>query len=723
MNQKAPNREQAAAVSRDSIPATESSRSSIECGMSARPKTTVGRNRVQVKPWIWLAAASLLIVIVCAGLGAAWVSGLDISKLEQPLPEPSLVLDADGRTVAKLASSKVTPVGPADVPIHLKQAVIAVEDRRFYEHRGFDLRAMARALYRDVQAGSFEEGGSTITQQLAKNMFLNADKTVTRKLMELAYALKIHYSYTKDDILLLYLNSIYFGEGRWGVESAALHYFGKRTGQLSLTEAALLAGLPKAPSRYSPVQHPEAALERRNLVLQLMREQQLLTESAYTAAVAEPLRLQPAPADPMKGQYSSFVDHVLDEAEALYGFTEQQVLTMGLRIHTTIDQKAQQAAEAVLANASLFPPPSPDGQLVQAGVVVMDPANGKLRAIVGGRGKPVYRGFNRATELKRQPGSAFKPIAVYGPALEQGYGPQSRLYDGELNIGGYRPRDWDGRTRGEVSLTEAVTRSWNIPAVWLLNELGIDKGLDFAARAGMQLPAADRQLGLALGGLSEGVSPLQMAQAYSALANLGTMHDAHAIERITTMDGQLLAEAKPQARAVTEPRHAFMLTSLLREAVASGTGQSASLPNRPVAGKTGTTQLPDTAELASIGANGAKDAWFVGYTPELTAAIWVGYDRTDSQHYLTTSGGSLPAVLFRELMSRALEGTPVRDFPVPPELLRLLQQQQAEEKARLQREEEKAREKEEKEEKSEKREKKEKKERAHERSEREKDDD
>ncbi|WP_284642884.1 transglycosylase domain-containing protein [Paenibacillus silviterrae] len=620
------------------------------------------------KPLLWGLLIALLTTVLLGGAGMVWVNGLDISKLEHPLPEPTFVIDAGGQPVSQLSSSRIVPVPLNDIPLDLRNAVIAVEDRRFYDHAGFDLWSIGRAVLRDLKHGSLKEGGSTITQQLAKNLFLDSDKTFNRKFKELGYAIKINFTYSKDEILELYLNSIFFGEGRWGVEGAAQQYFGKPVQKLTLPESALLAGLPKAPSLYSPMRNKEKALERRNLVLSMMREQHFITEAAYQEAVATPIMLKPNHGETLKGKYPSYVDYVLEEAERLYGFTEQQVLTMGLRIHTAMDTSVQQAAEQLYREDSWFPA-GPADQPVQSSVVVIDHKTGAIRAMVGSRGEQVQRGFNRATQLKRQPGSSFKPLAVYGPALERGYTPESTLYDGDLNIGGYQPKDWDGQTRGQVSLREAVLRSWNIPAVWLLNEIGLDAGMDYLRRAGIQLPKADRNLSMALGGLSEGVSPLQMAQAYGALANQGVLQRAHAITKITTKEGHPLVEALPQPTQLTKPMHAYTLTLLLQEAVASGSGKAAALGGRPVAGKTGTTQLPATAEFAQIGANGAKDAWFVGFTPELTAAIWLGYDQTDRNHYLTTSGGAVPAVLFRELMTRVLKDVPASPFPVPQEVL------------------------------------------------------
>ncbi|HEX2972097.1 MAG TPA: penicillin-binding protein 1A, partial [Tepidisphaeraceae bacterium] len=648
----------------------------------AAVRTPKPRKRSWRRPVLLALALAGTAGAALAAAGAVYVRGLDISKLEHPLPAPSYVLDAKGQPVSQLSSSRIEPVTLAQIPMDLRNAVIAVEDRRFYDHSGFDPWSIGRAVLRDVRSGSLAEGGSTITQQLAKNLFLDSDKAWSRKLKELGYAIKINATYSKDEILELYLNSIYFGEGRWGVQGAAQQYFGKPVDKLTLAESALLAGLPKAPSAYSPVKHMPQALERRNLVLSLMKEQHFISDQQYQAAVATPIVLNPSSgADSLKGKYPSYVDYVMDEAQSLYGFTEQQILTLGLKIQTAMDVNIQQAAEETFKNDALFPQ-SPGDQLVQSGAVVLDQHTGEIRAIVGGRGNQVYRGFNRATELKRQPGSSFKPLAVYGPAIEKGYTPDSMLYDGDLNIAGYKPRDWDVQTRGQVTMREAILSSWNIPAVWLLNEIGIDAGMAFVKKAGIPLPPADRTLSIALGGLSEGVSPLQMAQAYSGIANGGVLQKAHAITQISTQDGHVLVEAKPQSSQLTTPVAAYTLTSLLQEAATSGTGRGASLDGRPTAGKTGTTQLPATAEFAPIGGGGAKDAWFVGFTPELTAAVWLGYDQTDAKHYLTTSGGAVPAQLFRQIMTRALQGVPVTDFNVPEEV-RAAQEKARQEQERL----------------------------------------
>lgn len=616
-------------------------------------------------PKLWRNSAIITLLIILIGIGgtALWIASLDISKLESPLAHPTFIYDKDGNKVSQLSSSKIVPVSIDKVPVSVREAIIAVEDRRFYDHQGVDLRAILRALTRDLQAGDFSEGGSTITQQLAKNLFLPSDKTIGRKLKEAGYAFKIESDLTKDQIMEAYLNYIYFGEGRWGIQNAASFYFGKNVEDLNLEEGAMLAGLLKAPSIYSPLKSMDKALERRNIVLSLMNEQEYISESEYLKAKELPIILNNGLEGELSGNYASYVDYVIEEALSSYGFTEDEILGSGLQIYTQMDQSVQKAAEDVYNDDSFFPPDKPS-QIVQSGIVIVDHANGGIRGLVGYRGESLFRQFNHASQLKRQPGSSFKPLSVYGPALEKGYTPYSKLYDGPLNIEGYQPLNWDYQNRGSVTMQEAIENSWNIPAVWLLNEIGLDAGIDFAERVGIPLGNDDHNLSLALGALTNGISPLQMAQAYSSFANLGVMNKAYAITKITTYDGEVLIQAKPEAIIVTDPRTAYTMTLLLKNVVDNGTGKNAAI-GRPTAGKTGSVELPPTKEFEGV-AKGVKDVWFVGYTPELTAAVWMGYDKTDREHYLTISGGSGPAVVFREVLSRALLDKPVVKFKIPP---------------------------------------------------------
>lgn len=611
--------------------------------------------------------ALVAVVSLCtfAAVGATlWVRSLDISKLANPLLAPTQLIDKNGGLASEISSSKIVPVSLERIPLHLQHAIVAVEDKRFYDHAGVDAVGILRALMQNVRAGEVAEGGSTITQQLAKNMFLSHEQTLSRKVTEAGYAFKIEQTYDKERILETYLNQIYFGEGQWGIQKAANTYFGKDVADLTLPESAMLAALPKAPSHYSPFKNKEKALERRNLVLDLMLAGNYINEADYRQAVAAPIVLAEQKQESLRGQYPYYMDQVIEEAIEKYGFTERQLLAGGLHIYTRLDPAVQAAMDKAYGNESLFPKSAPD-QLVQSGAVILDPYTGGVLGLVGGRGEHVFRGFNRATQLKRQPGSSFKPLVVYAPALEKGYGPNSRLYDGPLDINGYRPTDWDKRTRGEVTLREAVIRSWNIPPVWLLNEIGLQTGQSFVQKMGIPLAKGDNNLAIALGGLQEGVSPLQMAQAYGAFPNLGVMMPAHTIEKITTADGRVLVEAQPSPVTVMSPSSAFTMTGLLMDAVREGTGSNAAM-NRPTAGKSGTTQLPAGAPFEGI-EGGSKDAWFVGYTPELVGAVWIGYDQTDRNHFLNTSGGYSSAIVFREMMNLALQDVPATSFKQPPD--------------------------------------------------------
>ncbi|AJY73952.1 transglycosylase domain-containing protein [Paenibacillus beijingensis] len=609
--------------------------------------------------WALLIAAGLIVVGCAAGWGVfrMLVAVQDVSLLDKPLPSATIIYDHTGNEASRIAQNVIEPVGYDAMPKHLIEAVVAIEDKRFFEHDGMDLRGIMRALFTNITAGGTVQGGSTITQQLAKNVFLSHERTWKRKWSEVLLARKIEENYDKPKIMEMYLNKIYFGEGAWGIKRAAETYFGKPVSRLTLSESALLAGLIKAPSALTPYKHPEKAKERRNLVLETMREQGFIDEQTCKQASRIPVMLKGAKPDRTNGiKHPYYVDQIIREASNLYGLSENDVLHGGLRIYTEMDPHMQQTAERVYANDSLFPESSSD-QLIQSGSVLVDPRDGGIRALVGGRGDQPFRGFNRAVQLKRQPGSTMKPIAVYTPALERGYSPEDTLLDEPVDFGGYQPKNAGGSYHGEVTLYEALIHSYNVPAVRLLDEIGIDAGMDAAARFGLKLTDADRTLGLALGGLQEGVSPLEMAEAFGVFASDGVRMPAHTIKRIETADGAVLAEAgSPSGVKTTEQLVARTMTAMLEGVVREGTGEAAALADRPVAGKTGTTQMPGT------NGEGAKDNWFVGYTPQLVCAVWLGYDQSDSSHFLTTTSKAAAAV-FHAIMSEALQDEPVQPFP------------------------------------------------------------
>ena len=593
-------------------------------------------------------AALFLIVVNVA------ISMSDISALKDASPHPTVIYDREGRVASEISTSKKEAVGIKRVPTHLVQAVVAMEDQRFYHHSGIDYVGTLRALIHNLSAGKTVQGGSTITQQLAKNVFLTHDRTYKRKIKEMLLAKKIEREYSKNEIMEMYLNNIYFGEGAWGIKRAAEIYFGKEVDRLTLGESALLAGMIKAPSVLNPFKDFQKTMKRRDLVLDRMVELGFITEKEKKAAMGQEIVLEGKRLDNDARRFPHYVDYILEEAVSRYGLTANEVLNGGLQIHTELDPKMQQAVESVYKNDDLFPAGGKD-QIVQSGAVLIDPSTGGIRALVGGRGKHTFRGFNRASQLKRQPGSTMKPLAVYTPALESGYDLDSRLLDKPTNFGDYRPKNHDGRYRGEVTMYEAVVDSLNVPAVWLLDQIGVDRGMETVRRFGIPLDEKERQLGLALGGLNGGTSPLQLAQAYSAFANRGVMVEAHAIRRIEKPDGELVAQWYKKSVRVTSEEVAQKITYMLKGVVDEGTGTAARIPGRPIAGKTGTTQLPG-------GGDGAKDNWFVGYTPQLVGAVWLGYDKTDGNHYLTTTGGQTAARIFREMMAASLKGEPVQSF-------------------------------------------------------------
>lgn len=582
----------------------------------------------------------------------------DIRSLKAGLAQSTIICDQNGEVASKISANKNEAVPIEQVPDHMKNAVVAIEDHRFYDHNGIDLLGIIRAFFRNFKAGEVVEGGSTITQQLTKNALLSPEKTYKRKIEELFLAREIEKEYTKDEILELYLNQIYFGEGAWGIKRAALKYFGKDVKDLTLSESALLAGLIKAPSEINPYADYDKAIERRNVVLEQMRKYKFISASEYEKAVNEKLVLNDKGGDPFRDKYPYYVDHVIEEAIQEYGLTQDDLLTGGYQIYTELDPDMQTAMETTFKNDKLFPVGTKD-QIVQSGAVLLDPHTGAIRALVGGRGKHVFRGYNRATQLKAQPGSTMKPLAVYTPALEEGWEPNDELKDEKMSFGDYEPTNYNHQYKGMVPMYEAVKDSLNVPAVWLLNEIGIEKGMNAVKRFGIHLEKGDRNLGLALGGLEKGVSPLTMAEAFSVFPNEGERIQAHAITKIVDMDGNTVAKWKEKKTKVTTKAVSDKMTTMLLGVVEQGTGKGAHVPGREVAGKTGSTQVPID------GINGVKDQWFVGYTPELVGAVWVGYDKTDENHYLTTTSSEGAALIFKEIMEDALKDSEPSSFHVP----------------------------------------------------------
>ncbi|WP_020060173.1 transglycosylase domain-containing protein [Bacillus sp. 123MFChir2] len=575
----------------------------------------------------------------------------DISALKQAVPQPTVIYDANKEVAATLSSSKTDGIKRKDIPDVMVEAVVAVEDKKFYEHRGVYYSGIFHAIVKNITAGEVVAGGSTITQQLAKNVFLTQDRTFSRKFKEYFIAKKIERTYTKDEIVEMYLNQIYFGEGAWGIKKAAKTYFDKEVKELTIPEAATLAGLIKAPSMYSPFKDFNKSITRRNVVLSLMKEQGYITEKQFQIAQDEGLSLHRGVEDKYKGKYSQYVDYIVREAMNKYKLTQNEILSGGYHIYTELNPKMQEAAEEVVNNDNYFPKTTSD-QIMQTGVVLMNPKTGGIPALVGGRGTYQFLQFNHAVQLKRQPGSTLKPLAVYTPALEQGYEVYDVLKDKPLEINEYKPKNSGNVYHGNVTMYEAMANSYNVPAVWLLEQIGLEKGLKSLERFGIPLQEKDRSYALALGGMSEGTSPLVMAQAYATFANDGVQMEAHAIQEIQDGEGNTVGRWLKKEVHVTDEKTAQKMTYLLKGVVEKGTGKKAKLKNVETAGKTGTTQLADESK------KGSKDSWFVGYTPELLASIWVGYDKTDNEHFVP-AGSPITTTMFRDIMNKAI-GKPIQ---------------------------------------------------------------
>ncbi|MBT2689514.1 PBP1A family penicillin-binding protein [Bacillus sp. ISL-47] len=590
----------------------------------------------------------LLTIILLTILFFAFLAATaNVESLKEGLRQSTVIYDKDGDTAANLAANRAEGANIEELPDYVGNAVVAIEDERFYKHNGFDIKGIARAFFSNLFAGRITGGGSTITQQLAKNALLSPEQTYKRKAEELFLAVEIEKNYKKDEILQMYLNQVYFGSGAWGIEQAANKYFSKTPQEITISESALLAGLLQSPSALDPYNHYERAMERRNVVLGKMKEHKMISVQEYENAVNEKIELKEGTKSKQERKYPYYVDAVLDEAINQFGLTQEEIFTRGYKIFTEMDQNLQSSLEKVYDKDSIFPP-GMNGEIVQSGAVLMDPQTGGVRGLVGGRGEHVFRGFNRATHIKAQPGSTLKPLAVYTPALEEGYSPTSMLKDEPVTYGDYTPANASGQYSGEVSMYKAVEDSINVPAVWLLNEIGLDKGLDALDRFGIPLEKEDEYLGIALGGMRKGISPLKLAEAYSTFPNGGKRHNAHLITKIVGPTGTIIAERDKKTVKVTSKTVSNQMTSMLLNVVESGTGSATKMEGFQIAGKTGSTQLPYND------INGTKDQWFVGYTPNLVGAVWLGYDQTDREHYLSKSSSETAVPVFRAIMEESL---------------------------------------------------------------------
>ncbi len=549
-----------------------------------------------------------------------------------------------------------------EIPQMMLDAIVATEDQRFYEHSGIDFFSIGRAVVKDVIARSAVEGGSTITQQLAKNVFLSADKTFFRKATEASIAVALEHEMSKQEILTMYLNRIYFGKGVSGIKQAASYYFDTDLEHLQLWQVATLAAMPKAPNRYNPINDTEASMNRRAVVLNLMQEQGYIT--AAQAAEAKAVVYQRPASHAEKddsNNYQEFIDYAIEEAMSLTNLSEEELRTGGFRIYTTLDQDAQQAMDKQFANSDNFEK-SKDEQQVEGAMIIIDHRDGQIKAMTGGRDYQNKLLTHNRVNVKRQPGSAIKPVLVYGPALETaGMLPTTVLKNDKKCFGNYCPTDRWGAV--PVSMTQAVKDSRNLAAVWTLNEVGLKPSFAFAEKLGFEFDENDYNLAAALGGLSHGATPMQMATAYSVIANEGRSVDPHTITRIEGRGYSKVYEA-PAPKQLMSEKTAYYLTEMMQTVVQRGGSGVKAAIDRPVAGKTGTTQHG----IPGYKGDGIKDAWFVGYTPEWTAAVWMGYDKTDIDHILKT-GSSQSAAFFAKVMQEAMKNVPKSSFGTPQQVV------------------------------------------------------
>lgn len=581
----------------------------------------------------WIIVILLLLTLVTCTYYTIKVKTSNISNLKASLSTTTTIYDYKGKKAGSLYSQKGSFVKYNQISPNIRKAVVATEDRTFWKNPGFSVKGMARAgINLVLHHGEITGGGSTLTQQLAKNSLLTQQQTFSRKLEELFFAIEINHVYSKKDILTMYLNNAYFGNGVWGVQDASRKYFGKNASDVTLGEAATLAGMLRNPSFYNPIDHMANATARRNMVLGLMADTGKISKQEATAASQTGLTLDDTYHGKDGYKYPYFFDAVVNEAINKYGLKEEDVMNKGLKIYTSLNQDYQGQMQEKFNQSWLFPTSASDGTQVQGASVAMDPSTGAVRAVVGGRGEHVFRGYNRATQMKRQPGSAIKPLAVYSPALQEGYHYDSELSNKLQKFGknSYEPHNVDNGYSDKIPMYQALAESKNVPAVWLLDRIGVQKGVKSVENFGINVPKNDQNLALALGGLSSGVSPLQMARAYSAFANKGSLPDnSYFITKITDASGNVLVENNnPKTHKIISTNTAKEMTTMMLGVFTNGTARSAQPNGFRVAGKTGSTEVPNSYGF------GTKDQWIVGYTPDIVLATWVGYDRTDRQHFM-----------------------------------------------------------------------------------------
>jgi len=598
---------------------------------------------------------------IIAGIFLAITHDLpQIQSLETFRPSAvTRIYSADKELLAELYLEKRDPVPLKSIPHYLKTALIATEDKNFYKHSGVDLKGILRAILKDVLARKFLEGASTITQQLAKTLFLTSEKSIMRKIKEAFLAFQLERRYTKDEILGLYLNQIYFGSGAYGVESAAQTFFGKPVKDLSLAECALIAAMPKAPSRYSPLVNKNLAVKRRNIVLKQMANSGMITEDAYKKSAIEPVSLGKQNKKQIKAPY--FVEYIKKNLEETLG--SSRLYKGGLTVNTTLLFELQKAAEKAVENGLYALETRMKQQRImdtnpQGALIALNVQSGGILAMAGGRDFDESP-FNRATSARRQPGSAFKPV-VYAHAIEQGF-PQNRIildapvvFKGGKNGEDWQPENFSGKYNGEMTLRMALTLSENIPAVRLMETLGPSSVAEFGYNLGIESTLAPN-LSLALG--TSETTLIELTSAYAVFPNMGESIKPFGIMEVLDREDRIIQQAKPEQRLSMSRAGAAIITNMLCGVVQEGTGKKASVLKRSVAGKTGTT-------------NNYRDALFIGFSPSIAAGAWVGQDNfTTLGKGETGAKAALP--IWMEFMKKTLENSRCQYFDIPDDVVQV----------------------------------------------------
>ena len=604
-------------------------------------------------------------ILLIIGLGFSLLTGgylfylaktTNVKDLQNALKATTIIYDKNGDQAGSLTGQKGTYVELDAISENLQNAVVATEDRSFYKNSGINYGRFFLAILTLGRSG----GGSTITQQLAKNAYLSQDQTVERKAKEFFLALEINKKYSKKEILTMYLNNAYFGNGVWGIEDASKKYFGVSASQLSLDQSAVLAGMLKGPEIYNPLYSVENATNRRNTVLQNMVAAGYIDQKTADQSAAVDIHGQLVDAYEGKSEdyrYPSYFDAVINEAVNEYGLTEEDIVKNGYRIYTELDQNYQASMQVIYDNTALFPV-AEDGTRAESGSVALDPKTGGVRALVGRVGSdqnPGFRTYNYATQAARSPGSTIKPLVVYSPAVAEGWSTNKELDNSTTQYGSYEVNNYAGiQSSPTVPMYQALAESLNLPAVATANDLGLDTVFEYGKKFGLNMDKVDKSLAVALGaGVT--TNPMQMAQAYGTFANGGVMNDAHLITKIENASGQVVKSHSQKSTRVLSGSTTDKMTNMMLGTFSNGTGVNAAPYGYTMAGKTGTTETSFNKDLSG-------DQWVIGYTPDVVISQWLGFPTTDENHYLTDSSAGTASEIFRNVANSGLPYTDGTQF-------------------------------------------------------------